>query len=507
MLFNSYIFLFIFLPVSVLGYTLVRKKSAEGGLLWLNLCSLFFYGWSNPAYLPLLLASITANFFLGKKLAVAGKSKRGNLLLTIGILLNLFALGYFKYSNFALANINALLGTTYQDTGIALPLAISFFTFNQIAYLLDSWEGMTEEYRFNHYCLFVSFFPHLLAGPIVHHRELIPQFSQPLDNSRREKQWAVGLTVISFGLFKKVIFADSLSYYADQVFANAAAGNAISTTEAWIAALSYNLQIYFDFSAYCDIAYGSALFFGIILPQNFISPFKAPSIIDYWKRWHITLGRLITTYIYTPLIRSTPGRITFSKAMLVTVISMTIVGLWHGAGWHFIIWGLAHGFMLVINHLWRKLTIADKLSTSTTFHLASVFVTYTLVTLSMVMSRAPDVPTANLVYQAMFSFSDFQWTHNLHQPVISDFCRQIGVVLSPMQKMVPLLLLLQCWVWMMPNLQQLMSGYEYASTTLTIKKSRLTWSPNAFWCGLSAIALAASLMALYQTGEFIYFQF
>ena len=508
MLFNSYIFVFAFLPIAFIGYQLLqRKEKHQASLFWLTACSFFFYSWANPAYLPLLIISITANFFIGKQLSIRKKTRSGNRLLLIGILLNLFTLAYFKYTGFALANINALLNTTYHDPGIILPLAISFFTFNQITYLVDAWEGMTEEYSFNHYCLFVSFFPHLLAGPIVHHREMIPQFAQQHTKAEREKLWACGITVISFGLFKKTIFADSLSYYADQVFLGAANGNAINATDAWIGALSYNLQIYFDFSAYCDIAYGSALLFGIRLPQNFLSPYKTASIIDYWKHWHITLGRLITTYVYTPLILKTPGRISFTKAMTVTLISMTLVGLWHGAGWHYIIWGIMHGIMLIANHVWRRQSVSKHFDSSRIFHIFCIALTYLLVTLSMVMSRAPDVNTAATIYSAMFNLANFQWMHHVHQPVISDLCRQLGFTLNSMQKILPVLLLLQCWVWVMPNLQQLMGKNDYAITQLHVSKSWLTWKPNIYWSMITAIAFVASVLALYQTGEFIYFQF
>lgn len=507
MLFNSYFFLLVFLPVSVAVYVWLRRRSIEASLAWLNACSFFFYGWANPGYLPLLLASISFNFMLGKKIALAGKSKTGNWLVFTGIGINLLALAYFKYTGFALANINALLGTEYRDPGIVLPLAISFFTFNQITYLLDAWEGLAEEYRFNHYCLFVSFFPHLLAGPMVHHRELIPQFSEPHDSTRMEKQWAVGITVISFGLFKKTVFADSLAYYADQVFGAASQGIALSATEAWAGALAYTLQIYFDFSAYCDIAYGAALFFGVRLPQNFLSPYKAASIIDFWKQWHITLGRIINTYVYNPLMRHTAGGITFTKAMFVTIISMTICGVWHGAGWHFIIWGFVQGVMLVINHLWRKTPVARALAGSTPYFLFCVLLTYTAVTVSTVLSRAPDMATANAMYMAMFDVGSFQWTHHIHQPVISDLARQWGITLSPMMKLLPVLIFLQCWVWVMPNLQQLLRGQDYATTTLGVPPSRLQWHANMGWGLLTVLALAFSFMAVYQTGEFIYFQF
>jgi D-alanyl-lipoteichoic acid acyltransferase DltB (MBOAT superfamily) len=514
MLFNSYAFLLLFLPVTCAGHRwLCRSNRREMALLWLNLCSLFFYAWWNPAYLPLLLLSISGNFYLGKQLAKQRHNVHKKLLLALGISLNLAVLAYFKYTGFALENINAVWGTSFHAPGIILPLAISFFTFNQIAYLVDAAEGMTEEYSFNHYTLFVSFFPHLLAGPIVHHRELIPQFFREQDDALRQQQWAVGITAISFGLFKKVIFADAMAYYADQVFGAATEGNPLTILDAWTGALSFNLQVYFDFSGYCDIAYGAALLFGIVLPQNFLSPFKSANIIDYWKRWHITLSRFITSYVYTPLIRNTPGGVLFSKAMFITVISMGISGLWHGAGWTFVCWGLLHGIMLVMNHSWRKLPLTKTLSHFAMYRLSCILLTYVMVTLAMVLFRSHSVPTALSLYQSLFSWSDFlalldgQLTHHVHQPIISDLCRQLKIELSPLQKLLPVLLCLHLWVWLMPNLQQIFAERQYASSTLKMPATRFLWQPTMGWLALTILSLTFSLMALDQTSEFVYFQF
>jgi len=507
MLFNSYIYLLLFLPLSVLGYTLLRQRSSESSLLWLNLCSFFFYGWWNPAYLPLLLASITANFYLGKQLSTRINTAAGKRWLIIGILLNLGLLAYFKYTDFALANLNLLLGTTFQSPGIILPLAISFFTFNQIAFLVDASEGAVEEYRFNHYCLFVTFFPHLLAGPIVHHRELIPQFSQASSAGNRQQLWAVAITIIAFGLFKKVIFADSLAHYADQVFHGAAIGADMNTTDAWIGMLAFTLQVYFDFSAYCDIAYGSALLFGIRLPQNFLSPYKSANIIDFWKRWHMTLGRFITSYIYTPLMRTTIGGVTFTKAMIITLISMTLVGLWHGAGWNYILFGAVHGLMLVINHLWRSLSLYQKISTLRGYHILSISFTFFFVMLSLVLFRADSLTAAIALYHQLFNGLEWEWTHHLHQPVISDLARQLSIELDPMAKILPLMICLTGWIFLMPNLQQVMKDQEYATNYIPQPPTRLVWQANYRWAMLTATALVVALMGMQETGSFVYFQF
>lgn len=506
MLFNSYIYLLLFLPISVLGYLQFRQRSPVAGLVWLNICSFFFYGWWNPAYLPLLLASIFANFQLGKQLSKQSDTQKKKSLLVLGITLNLCLLGYFKYTDFTLANLNLLLDTHFIEAGIVLPLAISFFTFNQIAFLVDAHDGAAEEYQFNHYCFFVSFFPHLLAGPIVHHHELISQISASGNKARIP--WAAALTIISFGLFKKVVLADFLGYYADQVFSGEHTDVVhMSAMDNWIGALAFTLQIYFDFSAYCDIAYGSALLFGIQLPQNFLSPYKTTGIIDFWKRWHMTLGRFITSYIYTPLLRSRLGALSFTKAMWMTLLSMTLVGLWHGAGWNYIAFGFVHGLMLVCNHLWRKLPLSEKAEQLPFYQGVCVLFTFTLVMLSLILFRAHDLSSALTMYQSMFNWHDLYWTHQLQQPTINGLCDQLDWALSPMQKILPLLLLMLAWIWFLPNLQQIMADQPYAINTIPLTKTRFVWQQNTLWAMLTAIALIAGLMAVHETGTFIYFQF
>ena len=431
MLFNSYFYLLLFLPLAALGQVLlntapVRARAANANLWWLNLCSCFFYGWWNPAYLPLLLFSICTNFVLGRQLA----RTRSASWLALGVMLNLALLGYFKYTGFVLATANAWLGTTYHAPGIVLPLAISFFTFNQIAFLVDARDGLAQEYRFSHYALFVSFFPHLLAGPIVHHRELIPQFERA---NQKAIPWAAALSIISFGLFKKTVIAHFIGDYADQVFDGKGNPLTMSALDLWLGTLAFNLQIYFDFSAYCDIAYGSALLFGITLPQNFFSPYKSPNIIEFWKRWHMTLGRFITSYIYTPLLKSRFGKITFAKGMVVTVITMALVGLWHGAGWNYIVFGLAHGVMLVINHLWRKTALSTALLKIPAYTLACILLTFFCVTTVEMLYRVHDIHLAFTHYHAMFGWQQLV-TSDVHlvQPQLDSLYTHLGLALSPL---------------------------------------------------------------------------
>jgi D-alanyl-lipoteichoic acid acyltransferase DltB (MBOAT superfamily) len=508
MLFNSYAYLLLFLPLCLAGFYWLRSHLRfEGSLIWLNLCSVLFYGLWNVHYVPLLLASIAINFQFGKWLHQYQNQPTGKRILILAITLNLAALAWFKYTGFAITSFNSLTGATLHDPGIILPLAISFFTFNQITYLVDAYEGMSEKYSFNQYSLFVTFFPHLLAGPIVHHRELIPQFLNNSAQTSQSSNMAIGITAISFGLFKKVIFADALSGYVDQVYQGIHTGIPLTATEAWIGALSFNLQVYFDFSGYCDIACGSALLFGIILPQNFISPFKTANIIEFWKHWHITLSRFITSYVYTPLMRNTVGGITFKKAMLITIISMGISGLWHGAGLTFVAWGFMHGIMLVINHCWRKIPAVKKIAGIKAYKLLSILLTYVMVTLAMVLFRAPDIHSAATMYSHLFDFNNFQFTHQLQQPVISDLCRQFKIELSPMQKILPIMLLMHAWIWLLPSLQQVMAKQHFALSSIRLPETRFLWQSNNRWLVLTAVILTTALMATSQTGDFVYFQF
>jgi D-alanyl-lipoteichoic acid acyltransferase DltB (MBOAT superfamily) len=500
MLFNSWIYLLVFLPLATLGYVQLRQRSAAASLWWLNLCSFFFYGWWNPAYIPLLLLSISGNFLLGQQLSRSHSRK----LLALGIGINLGLLAYFKYTGFVLANFNAMVGTRFHDPGIILPLAISFFTFNQIAFLVDARDGLADEYRFSHYCLFVSFFPHLLAGPIVHHRELMPQFESI---GKKPMPWAAAISIISFGLFKKTVIAHFVGDYADQVFDGKGNPLAMAATDYWIGTLAFNLQIYFDFSAYCDIAYGSALLFGITLPQNFLSPYKSPGIIEFWKRWHMTLGRFITSYIYTPLLRSKLGRISFGKAMGVTVITMALVGLWHGAGWNYIVFGLAHGIMLVINHLWRKTPFSLSLLKVPGYHVLCVLLTFFCVTTVEMLYRVHDISTAFTMYRAMFDVQQLHGTTHLVQPQIDSLITHPGWSLTPLQKILPVFALLLAWVWFMPNLQQVMRDQPYALCSLPQTPSRLRWQANGFWALLTAFCLIVGLIGINDTSTFIYFQF
>jgi D-alanyl-lipoteichoic acid acyltransferase DltB (MBOAT superfamily) len=351
MLFNSHLFIFVFLPVALAVYLLIiRQGWRNQSFDWLVAASLFFYGswkWSN---LWLLLASLVFNYVVGTALGKLGRSPRGKMLLTVGLAANLLFLGYFKYANFVVTNANALFGLGWSFTHVLLPLGISFYTFQKIAYLADSYQGLTRGYGFRDFCLFVAFFPQLIAGPIVHHSELMPQFRKPSAGPCWE-DWSTGASLFIVGLAKKVLVADPFASYASPVFQAARDGTTPAFGVAWLGALAYAMQIYFDFSGYSDMAIGIARLFGIRLPMNFNSPYKAVNIADFWRRWHMTLSRFLRDYLYIPLGGNRKGP---ARRYANLMITMLLGGLWHGAGWTFVAWGALHGLYLSIFHGWQS---------------------------------------------------------------------------------------------------------------------------------------------------------
>ena len=346
-------------------------------MLWLVVCSLFFYGYWKLEYLPLLVGSIAANFVISTGIqhyvgGIAPDRSRGFALLTLGITLNLGLLAYFKYFAFLIETVNGLVGSSVTVSDLLLPLAISFFTFQQITYLVDSYKGKAERSSALNYAVFVTFFPQLIAGPIVHHTEMMPQFVRHTLSVLRWKSLLVGCIIFSLGLFKKVVIADTFAIYADAGYAD---HTQLTILDAWITTFSYTFQLYFDFSGYSDMAIGAARMFGIRLPLNFFSPYKAVSIQDFWRRWHITLSRFLRDYIYVPLGGNRRSDMRVSANLMTTFL---LGGLWHGAGWTFIVWGGIHGVALVIGRLvamtgLRLPTILKWALTFFVIHLAWVF--------------------------------------------------------------------------------------------------------------------------------------
>ena len=349
MLFNSYEFLLLFLPGVVAGYFLIARLSSLAANAFLAAASLFFYAWWRLDFVWILLGSVVVNFVVGHKLsrdAAAGRSRKA--VLAAGIAFNLALLGYYKYADFFIANLNVVTGANVGLLRVALPLGISFFTFTQIAYLVDAWKGKATEYSATNYLLFVTFFPHLLAGPIIHHKEMMPQFA---DEKLKRFDWenfARGLALFTLGLGKKVLVADALAPWANAGFAHA---QSLSFIDGWITMLAYVMQLVFDFSGYTDMALGAALMLNIRLPINFNSPYLSVNIQEFWRRWHITLSRFLRDYVYVPLGGNRGGE---ARMLLLYVVTFAIGGFWHGAAWTYVIWGTLHGLALVVFHYWRK---------------------------------------------------------------------------------------------------------------------------------------------------------
>jgi D-alanyl-lipoteichoic acid acyltransferase DltB (MBOAT superfamily) len=418
-LFNSYEFIFAFLPVSFFGYFyLNHKRLTTASKVWLVFSSLFFYSWWNIVYLPLILTSVFFNHTIASAIVEYDGLKKKYFskksLLLIGLVFNIGLLAYFKYADFFISNTNSLVNTDIGLLHLALPLAISFFTLQQIAFLVDSYEGLAKEKNFLNYIIFVTFFPQLIAGPIVHHKEMMPQFVSIRNKAKNYKNIALGLFILSIGLFKKVVIADTFAIWATAGFDTA---TTLNLFEAWFTSLSYTFQLYFDFSGYTDIAIGAALLFNIKLPINFNSPYKATGIIDFWQRWHITLSRFVTTYIYTPLVKSFDN-LNFHKAMIATFVTFLIAGLWHGASWMFVIFGGLHGLALVVNNYWKKTKIKIN-------KILAWFITFNFVNITMVFFRAEEWDDAIKVLSSMFSLDNIMLPNILES--VLPFLNKYGV--------------------------------------------------------------------------------
>ena len=406
MLFNSPIYIFAFLPVVVLCYILCNKNGYRTlGKAWLVICSLFFYGYWNPYYLVLIIGSIVVNFAVGNWLQRSfGESDDALSLprkkvVAFGVLFNVALLAYYKYADFFIDNINLLSGFEIGLLQIALPLAISFFTFQQIAYLVDSYREKTHHYNFLDYSLFVSFFPQLIAGPIVHHKQMMPQFLAQENTLVNWSNITAGVTIFFIGLFKKVIIADTFAIWANAGFDSSAA---LTFFEAWGASLSYTFQLYYDFSGYTDMAIGAALLFNIRLPINFNSPYKATNVQDFWRRWHITLSNWLRDYVYIFMGGNRVGKVRIYFNLFLTFV---IGGLWHGAGWTFVIWGALHGGALVVHRLWTQLGMRLNL-------FLGWLLTFSFVSISWVFFRAESLSRATSILRSMVDLDSLAISKN-----------------------------------------------------------------------------------------------
>lgn len=535
MLFNSYQFVFAFLPLTLLGFYLAGRIGRGAAMSWLIVASIVFYAAWRPLNALIIAPSIIVNYFVGRGLLTLRRLDRrraSRALLICGICFNVAFLGYFKYTNFLLGAANDLFGARFELLRIVLPLAISFITFQKIAFLVDVHGGRVDSFTLREYCLFVLFFPQLIAGPIVHFREVMPQY--------RATAWrldvtdtSVGLTLFVFGLFKKVVLADGLAKLVAPLYAAAARGAGLSSLAAWIAAVGFTLQIYFDFSGYSDMALGLGRFFGIRLPVNFDSPLKASNILDYWLRWNITLTRFLMSYIYNPLLlaiarrrasRGKPGldrrAPTFGAyaGMLAfpTMVTMLVSGLWHGAGYTFALWGLLHGVYISIYHGWRLIRprrMAASARLARVRRAASVATTFASVAVAMVLFRAASVRTAGSIFAAMLG------AHGLapQVPLIEDLgpLARLHLNLTGVNTVAVLWVVgLMGVVLLCPNTLQLLSGYEPALGLY--KRARagaaraleaLRWTPGFGWALVTSVVAALSIFELSGGGEFLYWQF
>jgi alginate O-acetyltransferase complex protein AlgI len=491
MLFNSYGFIFLYLPVVLLGFFQLARINHAFAAGWLALASLFFYGYWNPAYVGLLLGSISCNYAFGLWIAKAGvrqEAARRKRLLIVAVAANLLLLGYYKYANFFMGSVNSLAGSHLSLGEIILPLGISFFTFTQIAFLVDTYQGKVKEYNFIHYALFVTYFPHLIAGPVLHHKEMMPQFALPKNYWINWEHVADGLMLFVLGLCKKTLLADSLAPYANAIFDGVQRGAMPTIYEAWAGALAYTLQIYFDFSGYTDMALGIALMFNIRLPINFYSPYKATSIIEFWRCWHMTLSRFLRDYLYIPLGGNRKGKLRRYVNLMAT---MLLGGLWHGAGWTFVCWGALHGIYLMVNHVWREIfpAKAARWIPSWLPGLSGGALTFIAVVAAWVVFRSGDIAQAAMMLKAMFGLearpiSLAEVTHG-QLLTITDLSGR---------DLFKLLVFALAWVWLLPN------------------STRMKFIQGNFVLALAqAIAVVYFLyLAIDQFGSyspFLYFQF
>lgn len=410
MLFHSYEFIFLFFPLVLIAFFAIgpRHVTAAGGAL--ALASLLFYAWWSMAALPMLLGSIVFNFLAGRALVPhpdrAAPWRKA--LLVAGITANLALLSVFKYADFFVGNINSGLAlldlTPLPLLHVVLPVGISFYTFTQIAFLVDCWEGRVNETRFVHYLLFVTYFPHLVAGPVLHHAQMMPQFANPSVYRVNHQNLALGITFFTIGLAKKLLIADPLGQAADLVFDKALTADPPAALTAWVGVLSYTLQIYVDFSGYSDMAMGLSKCLGVDLPLNFMSPYKATSIVEFWRRWHISLSTFLRDYLYIPLGGNRSGK---ARRYLNLVVTMVLGGLWHGAAWPFVLWGAAHGVLLLINHLWNEHR-PSWWRKGSSHRVASWLLTFICLCFTWVLFRADNIETAGTLYQALLGGGGWQ---------------------------------------------------------------------------------------------------
>ncbi|MBT1516003.1 MBOAT family protein [Bradyrhizobium sp. SRL28] len=517
MLFNSLSFLLIFLPIVLSGFLVCRRYgNVRWVFIWLFICSAVFYGAWEPTYIVLLLTSILLNYYIAIQIA----RNKSRALLAFGIAANIGSLAYFKYLNFILQTWNAILGSDFQPVSITLPLGISFITFIQIAFLVDVYRDRADDLGFPKYALFVSYFPHLIAGPIIHHKEVMSQFTNARLTAISAHDVVGGIALILCGLFKKVVIADTMASYATPSFHLAAQLQPISFFDAWGALLAFTFQIYFDFSGYSDIAIGLSRLFGVRLPINFDSPYKATSIIDFWRRWHITLSRFLRDYLYVPLGGNRHGVLRqYSNLMIV----MLLGGLWHGASWLFVIWGGLHGMYLIINHAFHSLKrrVGENNAPLAIVSKFSTLLVFPAVMLSWVFFRSESWTGAKMMLKAMAGLNSILLPER-YQALLGPFNDTLmsalhmhtgDLVTFGSFRAALWMVVVTAFVFLLPNSQQLLAYFdrntEFATGDRQIRDRLLAFRPTVVSAVVAAGVGIIVLATIYSgvPSEFIYFQF
>jgi alginate O-acetyltransferase complex protein AlgI len=478
MLFNSYPFIFVFLPIVLAGYFWLGRSSNLAPVWWLAFASLVFYSVSNWQFVALLLASVAFNYLIGWLLITRQlRSGMRFAVLTTGVAGDLLVLGTFKYAGFFAANLNAMFSTGFA-VNILLPVGISFYTFTQIAFLVDAWRGNVARYGLPHYALFVTYFPHLIAGPILHHKDMIPQFERVETKRPNPHLILCGLIIFAIGLFKKTCLADGIQ----PLVAPAFGANYPSFDQAWIGALAYTFQLYFDFSGYSDMAIGISLMFGIFLPLNFNSPYKATSVIDFWRRWHMTLSQFLRDYLYIPLGGNRHGSVLRYVNLMIT---MLLGGLWHGAAWTFVVWGALHGAYLCVNHAWTNYgpTVAPRFARVA--NAAAFILTFLSVVAAWVFFRADSLSSAIFVVSTMADPTNIVFGRG-------EMANALFIAVYA------------ALAWFAPNTQTIM-GYDHKNRV--VGENLNIWLRRPGFLYAAAATLAFGVLGISQHSEFIYFRF
>lgn len=483
MIFNSFQFLFLFLPVTLLGFYLLGRSSQKGAAVWLLLASLFFYCSWDVRFLPILLLSMVSNFCACRRIiAVPQSGKKGWL--TAAVVFNLALLGYFKYVNFFIASINGLAAQELELLSIILPIGISFFTFTQLSILVDAYYGKVQEIGFLHYALFTSYFPYIVAGPVLHHKDMMPQFADPANYQVNGNNFAVGITLFAFGLAKKLLIADNLVPMVNAAFGS----DHPQLLQAWLGVFAYSFQLYFDFSGYSDMAIGVSRLFGFQIPFNFNSPYKAASVSDFWLRWHISLSRFLRNYLYIPLGGNRSGQWARYRNLLLT---MLLGGLWHGANWTFVIWGGLHGLYLCVQHGWRGLRGDRAEPSGILVAFANRALTFLAVMIAWCFFRAADVPSALNMLVGMVGSNGLSL--DIDAGPFGYWMLAISAGLA----------------FFMPNTNEMILHLEsrFANKPSSFSLIPVRWSPGLRWGLATGILLALCILSMDKPQDFIYAQF